>query len=180
MIYDSFQIIHGCMIFLPILYSFSKCILSECGVSHFSCVQLFATLWTVAHQAPLSMEFSRQEHWNGLPCPPPGDLPDPGIKPVCSTSAALASGFFPTSAPGKPTFYVHDTLKEIPDWVLIWKWKRKIAGVTRSGHSRQIGIIGPISKEWLWLMALRSYVSGSRNHVCRAPYCTFIALPGTK
>ena len=92
-----------------------------CGLSHFSCVQLFATLWTVAHQAPLSMEFSRQEHWNGLLCPPPGDLPDPGIKPACSTSAALASGFFPNSAPGKPTFYVHDALKEIPDWVLIWK-----------------------------------------------------------
>ena len=39
------------------------------------------TPWTVAHQAPLSMEFSRQEYWSGLPCPPPGDLPDPGIKP---------------------------------------------------------------------------------------------------
>ena len=43
-------------------------------------IQLFATLWTVAHQAPLSLEFSRQEYWNGLPCPPPGDLPNPGIK----------------------------------------------------------------------------------------------------
>ena len=44
-----------------------------------SCVQLFATLWTVACQDPLSMEFSRQEYWNGLPFPPPGDLSDPGI-----------------------------------------------------------------------------------------------------
>jgi len=42
----------------------------------------FATPWTVAHQAPLSMEFSRQEYWSGLPFPPPGDFPDPGIKPV--------------------------------------------------------------------------------------------------
>ena len=50
-------------------------------VSRFSHVQLFATLWTVAHQGPLPMEFSRQEYWSGLPCPPPGDLPDPGIKP---------------------------------------------------------------------------------------------------
>ena len=41
----------------------------------------FATLWTVSPQAPLSMEFSQQEYWSGLPCPPPGDLPDPGIKP---------------------------------------------------------------------------------------------------
>ena len=47
-------------------------------------VQLCTTLWTVAHQAPLSMEFSRQEYWNGLPCPPPGDLANPGIKPRSS------------------------------------------------------------------------------------------------
>ena len=46
-----------------------------------SCVQLFATLWTVAHQTPLSMGFPRQEYWNGLPCPPPGDLPDLAIEP---------------------------------------------------------------------------------------------------
>ena len=52
-----------------------------CVLSCFLGVQLFATLWTVAHQAPLSMGFSRQEYWSGLPCPPPGDLPDPGIKP---------------------------------------------------------------------------------------------------
>ena len=52
---------------------------------------------TVAHQAPLSMEFSRQEYWSGLPCPPPGDLPDPGIKPMSPVSPALAGGFFTTS-----------------------------------------------------------------------------------
>jgi len=63
-----------------------------------SCVQLFATLWTVAHQAPLSMGFSRQEYWRGLPCRPPGDLPDPGINPVSLMSLALAGGFFTTSA----------------------------------------------------------------------------------
>ena len=53
-------------------------------LSHFSCVWLFVTPWTAAHQAPLSMGFSLQEHWSGLPCPPPGDLPDPGIEPVSS------------------------------------------------------------------------------------------------
>ena len=52
-----------------------------CMLSHFSCVQLCATLWTVTHQAPLSMELSRQEYWSGLPFPSPGDLPDPGINP---------------------------------------------------------------------------------------------------
>ena len=73
-------------------------VLHACMLSHFSCVQLFVTLWTVAHQAPLSMGFSRQEHWSGLPCPPPGDLPDPGIKPRSPVSPASAGGFFTASA----------------------------------------------------------------------------------
>ena len=59
---------------------------------------VFATPWTVAHQAPLSMGFSRQEYLSGLPCSPPGDLPDSGIKPVSLLSPALAGGFFTTSA----------------------------------------------------------------------------------
>ena len=59
---------------------------------------LFATLWIVAHQAPLSMGFSRQEYWRSLPCPPPWDLPDPGIEPASLASPALAGGFFTTSA----------------------------------------------------------------------------------
>ena len=57
-------------------------------------VQLFATLGTVAGQAPLSVEFSRQENWSGLPCSPPGDLPDPGIEPVSLTSSASAGELF--------------------------------------------------------------------------------------
>ena len=70
-----------------------------CAVlSHFSCIKLFATPWTVAHQALLSMGFSRQEYWSGLRCPPPGDLPNSGIEPVSLTYPALASGFFTTSA----------------------------------------------------------------------------------
>ena len=55
-------------------------------LSHLSHVQLFETLWAVAYQAPLSIGFSRKEYWSGLPCPPPGDLPDPGIKPVSPES----------------------------------------------------------------------------------------------
>ena len=72
-------------------------------LSHFSRVQLFATLWTVAHQAPLSTGFSRQECYSGLSCSPPGDLPDPGIKPTSLISPALAGGFFTTST----TWEVH-------------------------------------------------------------------------
>ena len=61
-------------------------------------LQSCLTLWTVARQAPPSVGFSRQEHWSGLPCPPPGDLPDPGIEPESLTSPALADGFLTTSA----------------------------------------------------------------------------------
>ena len=67
-------------------------------VSHFSLFRLFAVLWTVSHQASLSMGFSRQEYWSGLPCPPPGDLPNPGLKPTSLMSPALAGGFFIATA----------------------------------------------------------------------------------
>ena len=63
----------------------------------FTCVYLFATLWAVAHQAPLSMGFSRQEYWSGLPCPPPGELPNAGIEPKSLMSPALAGNFFITN-----------------------------------------------------------------------------------
>ena len=59
----------------------------------------FAMTWTVVHQPPLFMESSRQEYWSVLPCPSPGDLLDPGIKPL---SPALAGRFFTTEPPGKP------------------------------------------------------------------------------
>ena len=67
-----------------------------------SCVQLFAIPWTVALQAPLFMEFSRQEYWSELPCLPLGDLPNPGVQPATLTSPALAGAFFTTASLGKP------------------------------------------------------------------------------
>ena len=66
--------------------------------SRFSCVQLFVTFWTVTHQAPLSMGFPRQEYWSGLPCPPPGDLANPGTEHAFLMSPALVGGLFTTSA----------------------------------------------------------------------------------
>jgi len=60
-------------------------------------IRLFATPRTVACPAPLSMEFSSQDYWSGLPFPSPGDLPDPGIEPTALASPALAGGFFTTS-----------------------------------------------------------------------------------
>ena len=68
-------------------------------VSHFSCVWLFVTLWTVAHQALLFMGFSRQEYWSRLLCPPPGDLPNLGIK---LRSHTLQADSLPSKPPGKP------------------------------------------------------------------------------
>ena len=66
----------------------------------FSHVRLFETLWTVARQAPLSRGFSRQECWSGLACPPPGDLPDPGLLCLLHRQA----GSLPLAPPGKPSF----------------------------------------------------------------------------
>ena len=60
------------------------------------------TPWTVAHQAPLSMGFSRQEYWSGLPFPSPGDLPNPGIEPESPVCPALAGRFATTEPPGNP------------------------------------------------------------------------------
>ena len=88
--------------------------LYTCAVCVLSHVQLFATLWTVASQAQLSMKFSRQEHWSGLPFLPPGDLPHPRIKPTSLTSPALAGGFFTTIA----TWEVPDLQNPLKTWNL--------------------------------------------------------------
>ena len=84
----------------------------SCGINCVLCVQLlllfspyvvsFVTPWTVVRQGSLPMEFSRQEHWSGLPFPPPGDLSNPGIKPASLASPALAGELFTTEPPGKP------------------------------------------------------------------------------
>ena len=81
--------------------SYLICIINaDCSVA--SVMSNSATLWTAALQVPLSMGFSRQEYWSGLPCPPPRDLPDPGITPGSLMSPALADEFFNLVPPGKP------------------------------------------------------------------------------
>jgi len=84
------------------------------------CPTLCNSVWTVACQAPPSMRFSRQEYWSGLPCPPPGYLPNPGIEPTSLMSLVLKGGFFTTSATW-----------EAPDWV--WR-PQHIPVPTRSFH----------------------------------------------
>ena len=83
------------------------------AVSCFSHVPLFATLWAVACQAPLSMGFSKQEYWSRLPCPPLGDLSDSGIKPTSLVSPALAGGFFTACL-------VTQTVKDLPAMQETW------------------------------------------------------------
>ena len=87
-------------------------------LSFFSRVWLFATIWTVALQALLSMGFSRQKYQSGLPCPPPEDLPDPGIKPAFLTSPALAGSCFTASATWDAVWeHISFLLPQSPEWL---------------------------------------------------------------
>ena len=78
-----------------------------CVLSHFSHVQFCVTLWTIAFQAPLTLEFSRQEYWSGLPCHPPRDPPDIGIEHSSLKSPALAGEFFTTPPKYPISKYYH-------------------------------------------------------------------------
>ena len=89
-------------------------------------VWLFVTPWTVARQAPLSMEFSRQEYWSGLPFSSPGDLPDPGTESMSPASPALAGKFFPGLPPGKPSQFGIKVMYRFPLF---------LASFVESGHS---------------------------------------------
>ena len=87
-----------------------KCILLKTvKVKLLTHVRLFATLWTVAHQAPPSMGFSRQEYWSGLPFSSPGGLPDPGIEP---RSPALQAEALTSEPPGKPLRAIKEILTQ--------------------------------------------------------------------
>ena len=103
-----------------------------CAQSLQSCPTLW-DLWTVAHQAPLSMGFSRQEYWSGLPFPPPEDLPNPGIKPISLASPALQAGTLPTEPAGSP---VNTALA----WCLHW----------REGRLQGYQIYGNFTNAYIW------------------------------
>ena len=92
-------------------------------------IRLCAILQTVAHQTPLSLEFSRQEYWSAMPFPTPEDPPDPGIEPRSPVSLALAGGFFTTEPPGKPQIPgLHDKTHLSP------KTEREELSVLRAPH----------------------------------------------
>ena len=107
------------------IFDFLHDYIPVCMLSRFSHVRLFATPWTVACQAPLatpwtvacqaplSMESSRQEYWSGLPCPPPGDLPNWGIETLSPASPALQADSLPTKPPGKPDYIPCKTVNSL-------------------------------------------------------------------
>ena len=94
------------------------------------CVRLFATPWTVAHQTPLSMGFSRPEYWSGLPFPPPGDLPDPGIEPGSPSLQVVSLPAEPRGKPRKP-------------------WTQEGVGVSSAGSQAGALPLGPASSALL-------------------------------
>ena len=122
-------------------YQFSF-LISSCACS-LSRVQLFVTLWTVAHQAPLSVELYKREYWRGWLFPSWGDLPDPRIKLVSPVSPALAGGFFTILPPGKPSF--------LPNFSQIF-WAQSIQALSQSivldhYHLTPVGNALPIIKK---------------------------------
>ena len=86
-----------------------------CMLSHFSRFQLCVTPWMAAHQAPLSMGFSRQEHWSGLPCTPPGNFPLQGAEPTSPASPSLQADSLSLSPWGNPIYIYTSVCKHIRD-----------------------------------------------------------------
>ena len=144
-----------------------------------SCVWLFATPWTVACLAPLSMGFSRQEYWSGLRCPPPEDLPDPGIESTSPAFPALADRFFTTEPPGKS--HKHEAAFLNLCVYLFWPvpcfycshppglWVVLKPGATWEGPGPRKAPSGPVSPSPFWAntillgkMRLPGYLSSSQ------------------
>ena len=113
---------------------FSTHVTPVCCAQLLSCVQPFVIPWTVAQQALLSMEFSRQEYWSGLPFPPPGDLPDSGIEPASLTSPASTGRFFTIVPPG------HKALTEAAHVSLVKRLQPRQDTVPYEGSLRHQGV----------------------------------------
>ena len=112
-----------------------------CVLSHFSHVWLFATLWTLAHQVPLSMGFSRPEYWSELPFPSPGDLPNPEMETMPLLSPAMASQFFPTSTTWEANFRIKSYY-----FSTSLCWKKKC--ISKNEMKMKGGILSEI-KHWI-------------------------------
>ena len=128
-----------------------------CVLSCFSHVQLFVAPRTAARQAPLSMGFSRQEYWSGLPCPPPGDLPNPGIEPESPVSPALAGRFFTTSVTGEAQY----THTHIHIHVVVQSLSRVRLFATPRTAACQSSLSFSISRSLLELIPIESVMPSS-------------------
>ena len=135
----------------------AKWISHGCVLSRFSSVWLFVTPWTVAHQAPLSMGFSRQEYWSGLPCPPPGYLHNPGIKPVSPVSSALKADSLLLSHLGnlnQPFIYIYPLSLEPPR-------HKPLSHPSKSSRSTELSsLCYTAASFWLPVLHMVMYVSG--------------------
>ena len=123
-----------------------------CVISHFSRIWLFATLWTVAHQASLSIGFSRQDYWSGLLCSPPGNLPNPGIEPSSLTSPAWQTALL-LLVP--PQFSSVQSLSHV--WLFVTLWI--------TAHQASLAIT--ISRSSLKLISIESVMPSSHLILCR-------------
>ena len=133
---------------------------SACELSHFSHVWLFVTLWTVAHQATLSMGFSRQEYWRGLPCPPPGDLPEPGI------------GYCIKPLGGAVYFMGHSLLWPIRDSSRDWSFGSKTVDLVwkkEQGTRYWLKCLAPLLHSQFWEHTLFVAITASSLHVRHWP-----------
>ena len=136
----------------------------RCAVlSLFSHVQLFETPWTVTLKAPLSMEFSRQEYWSGLPLPPPGDLPDPGIEPASLCLLLWQVSSLPLKPPGKPPLISDAHIMEKFEILEIMEKFETLQEVPHFGTE-------PQSKHSCWENGANSFVQGraaTRPSICQ-------------
>ena len=107
----------------------------------------FATPWTVARQAPLSVGFPRQEYWSGLPFPPPGDIPEPGIEPESPAASALAGRFSTTESLGKLTYSLKEWFEDAPK-KRQWIQKRGRCGVNKGQGTKKLVSLSLINCWW--------------------------------
>ena len=121
---------------VPSQLAHSQLCVCVCVLRGFSCIRLFVTPWTAAHQAPLSMGFSRQEYWRGLPCPPPGDLPNPGIELEFLASSALQVDSLPVSHQG--SLHTLSCISSNP--TLVYSLQKKKKEKLKASHSGQVGV----------------------------------------
>ena len=134
-----------------------KSVMHACMLSRFSHSRFFATLWTVTHQAPLSMGFSREEYWSGLSCSPPGDLPNPGIEAASPRLLHWQADSLPPSHQGSPT--VSHTGIQISTL--------QLTSYMISGKQLLTWCFSFLISKWGWQLLHRSVINWIRSWICQ-------------